>query len=200
MWLVFDRLWGSPAAVEMERTFISNLRLLAQLEREPLPGREKTWSSSSLRETINANFDKVRSLADGVLFELGSRSRQQDLALRGQIRRWQPQLRLLFVTRVAVVKYRLKVPGFELPKPLAEAQRQIDNNFALALEEISDRMEKRRSSEAKPTLDNSVARLERTIENYRSEEPQQAVGAQFEALLALDRRIQSLMISLKEEI
>jgi hypothetical protein len=32
------------------------------------------------------------SLADGVLFEFGP-SRQQDLALRDQIRRWQPQLR-----------------------------------------------------------------------------------------------------------
>src|SRR5262249_52373163 len=30
MWLVFDQLWGAPAAVEMKRSFISNLRLLAQ--------------------------------------------------------------------------------------------------------------------------------------------------------------------------
>jgi multidrug resistance protein MdtO len=30
MWLVFDQLWGSSAAVEMKRAFISNLRLLAQ--------------------------------------------------------------------------------------------------------------------------------------------------------------------------
>ena len=36
MWLVFDQLWGAPAAIEMRRTFISNLRLLAQLAREPL--------------------------------------------------------------------------------------------------------------------------------------------------------------------
>jgi multidrug resistance protein MdtO len=36
MWLVFDQLWGSRAAVAMKRTFISNLRLLAQLAREPL--------------------------------------------------------------------------------------------------------------------------------------------------------------------
>jgi len=44
--------------------------------------------SYSLRETINTNFDKVRSLADGVLFEFGP-SRQQDLASRSQIREWQ---------------------------------------------------------------------------------------------------------------
>ena len=38
MWLVFDQLWGAPAAVEMKRAFISTLRLLAQLAREPLRG------------------------------------------------------------------------------------------------------------------------------------------------------------------
>jgi multidrug resistance protein MdtO len=36
MWLVFDQLWGAPAFVEMKRTLISNLRLLAQFTREPL--------------------------------------------------------------------------------------------------------------------------------------------------------------------
>jgi multidrug resistance protein MdtO len=136
MWLVFDQLWSAPAAVEMRRTFIANLRLLGQLFREPLPGAERTSHIYSLRETINENFDRVRSLADGVLFELGSPSRQNDLALRSQIRQWQPQLRLLFITRVAVLKYRLQLPGFGLPEPVAEAQRQIDNNVALALEKI----------------------------------------------------------------
>jgi multidrug resistance protein MdtO len=65
MWLVFDQLWGSRAPVEMRRTFISNFRLLAQLAREPLPGREKNWRSDSLRDTISANFDKVGSLPTG---------------------------------------------------------------------------------------------------------------------------------------
>jgi multidrug resistance protein MdtO len=77
---------GSRAAVEMKKIFISNLRLLAEFTRDPVPGREKPWHSYSLRETINANFDRMRSLADAVLFELGS-SREQDLALRNQIRR-----------------------------------------------------------------------------------------------------------------
>ena len=36
MWLVFDRLWGAPAIVEMKRSFVSNLRLMAQFAREPL--------------------------------------------------------------------------------------------------------------------------------------------------------------------
>jgi multidrug resistance protein MdtO len=199
MWLVFDQLWSAPAAVEMKRTFIANLRLLGQLFREPLPGTEGISRIYSLRETINANFDKVRSLADGVLFELGSRSRQQDLTLRGQIRQWQPQLRLLFVTRVALLKYRLQLPGFELPQPIAAAQRNFDNNFASALDAMAQRMEERSPAE-QPTLENGDPRLERTVENYSSEEPQQTFAAQFEGLLALDRRIQSLMISLNKEI
>ena len=85
----------------MRRTFISTLRLLAQLAREPVSGdiQSAIKRGYALRETINANFDKVRSFADGVLFEFGP-SRQQDLALRDHIRRWQPQLRTLFLMRL----------------------------------------------------------------------------------------------------
>ena len=69
--------------------------------------------SHSLRETINTDFNEVRSLADGVPFEFGP-SRQQDLASRSQIREWQPQLRTLFPIRITLFKYRLQLPGFEL--------------------------------------------------------------------------------------
>jgi multidrug resistance protein MdtO len=95
MWVVFDRLWTARAAVEMKRVFISNLRSLAQFVREPVSSDLTTafQRSLSLRETINANLDAVRALADGVLFEFGP-SRQQDLALREQIRQWQPLLRI----------------------------------------------------------------------------------------------------------
>src|SRR5260370_15073276 len=120
MWLVFDQLWGSSAAVEMKKVIISNLRLLAQLAREPLPGREKSWRSDSLRETISENFDKVRSLADGVLFEIGP-SRRQGLALRARVRQRQPQLRTLFLIRIAFLKYRLQLPRLELPESVHAA-------------------------------------------------------------------------------
>ncbi len=61
MWLIFDQLWGAPSGVEMRKTFISNLRLLAQFVREPLPEEKRAAieRSYSLRETINANFDKA---------------------------------------------------------------------------------------------------------------------------------------------
>src|SRR4030095_1828999 len=98
MWVAFDPLWGATAAVELKRTFTSNLRLLAQFAREPFSEdrRLSMKQSMTLRETINNNLDKVRTLADGVLLEFGP-YREQNLVLRDRIRRWQTQLRVLFI-------------------------------------------------------------------------------------------------------
>jgi multidrug resistance protein MdtO len=198
MWLVFDQLWGSPAAVEMKRTFISNLRLLAQLEREPLPGREKTWSSSSLRETINANFDKVRSLADGVLFELGS-SRQQVLAMRSRIRQWQPPLHAFLAIRLLLVKYRLQLPGFELPPAVRAAQREFDNHLAKTLDGMADRVEGK-ASEEKDDFEDAFGDLEKKVLSCCSKGPQGLLGPELQTFLALSRSIENVTSSLDNEI
>ena len=115
MWVAFDQLWGATAAVEMKRKFTSNLRLLAQFAREPFSEDPRIGmkQSISLRETINNNLDNVRALADGVLLEFGP-SREQNLALRDRIRQWQTQLRMLFVTRIALWKYRMRLPGLRV--------------------------------------------------------------------------------------
>ena len=124
MWLVFDQLWTAPTVVEMRKVFISLFRLLAHLAREPVSDVPSVAieRSYSLRETINSTFNQVRALADAVWFEFGP-SRQQDLALRRQIIGWQPQLRMLFITRVSLLKYRLQFPGFELPESVRQAQK-----------------------------------------------------------------------------
>jgi multidrug resistance protein MdtO len=199
MWLVFDQLWGVPAAVEIKRTFISNLRLLAELAREPLSKELKVaiQRSYALRETINANFDEVRSLADAVLFEFSS-SRQQDLALRDRIRQWQPQLRMLFLMRIVLWKYRVQLPGFELPKPVAVAQQEFDHHLATTLDGMADRMEGN-SSEESDDFRRSVKSLDQTIRTYYSGKSHE-VAAQFEAFLSLSRRIESLTLSLDEEM
>ena len=199
MWLVFYQLWGAPAAVEMKRTFISNLRLLAEVAREPLSKELKVASQGgyALRETINANFDKVRSLADAVLFEFGS-SRQQDLALRDRIRQWQPQLRMLFLTRIALWKYRVQLPGFELPKPVAKTQEEFDHRLATTLDGMADRMEGK-SSEGSDNFKRSVKSLDQTIRTYSSGTSHE-VAAQFGVFLSLSRRIESLTLSLDEEM
>jgi multidrug resistance protein MdtO len=198
MWLVFDRLWASSAAVEMRRTFIANLRSLGQFVREPLPGKDEAWRSDSLRETINTNLDKVRSMADGVLFESGS-SRQADLALRSRIVQWQPQLRALFVTRIALVKYRLQLPGFELPEAARVAQQEFDNRLAGMLDGIADRMEGK-PPQGTDRVEDAFEHLEQTVRSCCSEEPQELLTAKMQTFLALSRSIDNMAISLDKEI
>ncbi len=142
MWLVFDQLWSTPAAVAMKKAFTSGLRLLAQLAREPLSSDLQTAieRSYSLRETINAQFDKVRSLADAILFEFGP-SRHRDLELRNCIRSWQPQLRTLFIMRIASWRYRAQVPGFEFPESIRRLQAAYDEQSRWLLEEMADWVE-----------------------------------------------------------
>ena len=114
----------------------------SQFAKEPLSKDRRTAIAQSitLGEIINSNFDKVRALADGVLLEFGP-SRGQDLALRSQIREWQPQLRTLFLMRIAVWKYRVQLPGFELPEPVRVAQQEFDYQSAKVLDDMADRME-----------------------------------------------------------
>jgi multidrug resistance protein MdtO len=200
MWLVFDQLWGAPAAVAMKRASAENLRLLAQLAREPLSQNLKAAIArfGSLREMISNSFDHVRALADGVALEFGP-SREMNLALRSRITRAQPELRMLFLTVLATSKYRMRLPGFELPEPLITAQREFDDHLAAALELEVDRVEGR-SSASPPSLQPSLAALERTVEIYDSQASAEPSAARFQAFLALHRRLEHLTTSLSAAV
>src|SRR5208337_2219394 len=200
MWLVFDQLWSAPAAVEIRRTFVSNLRLLAQFAREPLSKDRRTaiGQSITLGEIINSNFDKVRGLADGVLLEFGP-SREQDLALRSRIREWQPQLRTLFLMRIALWKYRVQLPGFELPEPVRVAQQEFDNKSAKMLDEMADRMEGKASPE-KDNFEGSFEQLQQMVRTCCSEGSQKSLAAGLQTFLVLSPNIASLTMSLSKEI
>jgi multidrug resistance protein MdtO len=162
MWGIFDRILGAPASVEMRRVFISTLRLLAQFAREPASAeiRSAVQRTSALRETISTKLDNVRSIADGVLLEFGP-SRRGDLALRDRIRRWQPQLRALFIMRSASLKYRLGLPGFVLPDAVIASLQAYDECSAQLLDGIADRMEGK-ASHAAPAAADSLELLEQS--------------------------------------
>ena len=196
MWLVFDQLWGAPAVSEMKNAFISLLRSLAKLARTPVGPHEAIEQSHALRETINNEFDKVRALSDAVLFEFGP-TRQQDLAFRSRITRWQPQLRMLFITRVALLKYRLQLPGFELPQPVRLAQHDFDERLAAKLGGMADRLQSEVSNESED-LQTSLAHLEQNARSFSSS--QRAGAASIQTFLLLSRRIESLAASLDKEI
>jgi len=198
MWLVFDQLWGAPAAVEMKRAFISALRLLAQLAREPLSKDLKiaTESGYSLRDRISKTFDVMRALADAVLFEFGS-SRQQDLAWRTRILRWQVQLRAIFMVRIALWKYRAQLPGFELPEAVLSAQKALDDQSAEMLSRIADRMEGNTLTQGEAEA--SFEHQEQVRRRWGAGE-REVLAPQLEAFLTLSRRIHSLETKLNQEM
>jgi multidrug resistance protein MdtO len=200
MWLMFDQLWAAPAGVEMRRTFISVFRSLAQLFLEPRSTdlRIAVERSFSLRETINRGLNQVRALADGVVLEFGP-SRNENLAWRNRIVRWQPQLRVLFLTRVTLFKYRLQLPGFELPEPVRVAQQQFDECLTANLNAMADRMEGK-DSQTTESLELSFARLEAAIRSYGTPGPQAIPASHLETFLPLSRRLESLTVSLAKEI
>ena len=200
MWLVFDQLWGVPAPGQMRKMFTAALRLLAQFAQEPLSKdlRVAADRSYSIRETINKDFEQTRALADGVLFEFGP-SREQDLLLRNQIVRWQPQVRILFLTRIVLWKYRAQLPGFELPEAVQAAQQEFDYDLAEKLAGIATCME----SKAVPVEEitrNSLDRLERAVEIHVSKVADPSLAGHAQAFLSLCRTTENLTNSLDTEL
>jgi hypothetical protein len=53
--------------------------------------------------------------------------------MQHHLRRWQPQLRSLFVMRIESFKYRLQVSGYELAEIGRTAQHAYDDRFAAVL-------------------------------------------------------------------
>jgi multidrug resistance protein MdtO len=200
MWLVFDQLWGMPAAVEMKRGFVLNLRLLAQLAREPVSSdrRAAVTRCLSLRETINGNLDGVRGLADATLLEFGP-SRRQDLAWRKRIQEWQPQLRTLFLTRMALLKYRLQLPSFGLPKEVLATQQEFDGESAKTLDAIADRVEGK-SSLQKGDLEESFSHLEQAASKADLQQSHGVFDPRVRTLLVLSDRTKKLTKWLDESV
>ena len=200
MWLVFDRLWGVPAAVAMKKGFISTLRLTAQFAREPISENLRTAIERgfSLRDAIETAFENVRALADQVLFEFGP-SRERNLALRDRIRRWQPQLRALFVLHISTWNYRVRLPGFDLPDAMHSAQREFDEEFARILEGMANQLEGK-PAEAPDNFSNSLQHLEQSVGIYAATQSQPTLATGLQNVLARNRRIRAVTCALAQEI
>lgn len=200
MWVVFDQLWGRSAIVDMRRTLTTSLRLLAQYTREPLSRdtRAALGRSHALRRTINNNFEALRQQADGVMLEFGP-DRPLDLASRTQMLQWNLQLRLIFIARVALFKYRLQLPGFELAAPVREAQRDFDKIQAEALEGMADRIEGHaRAPHA--DLAQSFKQLEQVAQSSGAGGEHDELAPQLRAFLPISRRIETLTVALDRAI
>jgi len=101
MWLVFERLYPRPAAVQMVRQFARSARLLATLNSVGGTDRIRT-----LRDEVSNIFASVNSEADAVLFE-SSEKRPVFLAARDRIRRWLSSLRTLYLLELPLLPFGL---------------------------------------------------------------------------------------------
>ena len=97
-----------------------------------------------------------------------------------------------------LLEVRDQLPGFELPTPVAMAQQEFDHHLATTLDGMADRIEGK-SSEGSDDFRRSLKSLDQTIRTYYSGKSHQ-VAHQFEAFLSLSRRIESLTLSLDEEM
>jgi multidrug resistance protein MdtO len=166
----------------MKRRFVLTFRLLAQLAREPVSTdiQAMTKRIYALRKSIDDEFNQVRSLADGVLFEFGP-SRQRDLEIRDDI-----------------LKYRFQVPGFELPEAMRLGQQAYDDRSAQMLDEMAERIESSVPQAGSPS-EVAFDLLEKTIQAYY-QESQQPPAAHVWSFTTLLRGIDSLTTSLAAEI
>jgi multidrug resistance protein MdtO len=192
MWLVFDQLWGTPAAEAMKKAFVQDFRLMAQIIREPLSNDPQVDKARrfSLRETITENFDSVRTAGDAVLLEFGP-SRREAMEWRRRAQIAQAQLRTLYLIRMALLKYRAQTPGFELPAEVLAAQKEFDNQSAAVLDGIADQLEGK-SSREQVDLQESFAHLEQAARKVGSQLPRHPQDAKVRALLLLSRRSEQM--------
>lgn len=200
MWLVFDQLWGAPAAVAMKRAFITTVRLLAQLFREPISSDHAVavQQSYALRESIGVSLNRLREQADAVMLEFGS-ARERDLALRAQLFQWQLRLRSVFVARIALLKYRLRLRGFELPETIQAAQHEFDMSLATLLDGLADRLEGKPAPRP-PSIEAALQHLEQEVRLYYPTEPPEHLPEQLRTFLPLTRRVCLLLQSVADEV
>jgi multidrug resistance protein MdtO len=196
MWVIFDQLWGASALVEMQRSFVSTLRLLAKLMTPVSTTAGVTIDEAyRLREAISTNFEELRQQADGLMLEFGG-SREHNLGARSHLLRWQLQLRIIFVIRIALLRYLLRLPGFEIPEPLLRTQEIADGQLAERLERLADRISNKVPS-LLATYDTQLPVTPSTVYDPRSDT---SLTPHSRSFLLLSSRITSLLTSLESEI
>src|SRR5262249_11667128 len=142
----------------------------------------------SLREMINSGFNQVRAFADAMWFEFGP-FRQRDLVLRDRILIWQAPLRMLFIYSVSFLKYRLQLPGFELPDSVRIAQQDFAECLAGNLDGMADHLQGK-ATEKIERLDIALAGLKDAVGSSAPAEIQETLTTSMNAMLLLAERME----------
>ena len=101
--------------------------------------------------------------------------------------------------RNASLKYRLQLPGFELPQSVRLLQQAYDERSARVLEDLADQIESN-SRQARPMSEDSFGHLEQKLHACYAKEELPVAEAHVRSFITLLRGIDSLTTSLAEEI
>jgi multidrug resistance protein MdtO len=96
-----------------------------------------------------------------------------------------------------LLKYRLRLPGFELPQHVNLAQHDFDEHVVAKLEGMADRLQNKTRQEAED-LAAGLTHLEESVRSCSSVPGAEIANTQ--TLLLLSRRVESLAASLDREI
>lgn len=127
MWLVFERLYSRPAALQMVRKFAQSARLVARLSCVDT-SEGGVAQVRPLRDAVNSAFASVNAEADAVLFESGEH-RAAVLAGRERVRRWMSTLRTLYLLELPLLPFRASgedKQGSPEVRPPREAEVLLD--------------------------------------------------------------------------
>jgi multidrug resistance protein MdtO len=166
MWLIYDRLWQKNALDEMQRLFARNLEMFAELTEQLL---EKDQIKAvrrirQLRDQLNAGFSAVSAQADAVLFEFGP-SRQRQLQIREDFRRWQPSIRTLLQVQITSVQYLVNRPLSDLPRPIAQAGVAFEQDVAQVMHAMANEASGKPVAGV-PDITISAAQFQEAIRKY----------------------------------
>ncbi|MFN2976088.1 FUSC family protein [Terriglobus aquaticus] len=140
MWLIFDQWDAQQASTAMRTSFVHAMRQIVTLMRTRTAGNgskaDLLRSIRAQRDSINATFTQVRTLADSVLLEFSS-DRSEALRVRRHIRTWTPELRAFFLLQVTLSHIRLISPDGRLLRHAEE----VEEANAATLESLADYLE-----------------------------------------------------------
>jgi multidrug resistance protein MdtO len=198
MWLVFERIYPRPAADEMVRIFILNLRLMADLI-SISPSATDTADIMKLRRSrdqVYRYFGDVNAQADAVPFETGP-GRAADMAARDRIRRWQSSLRTFYLLDTPLIQFLVFGDISQKSKSFARMDDVIregcSRSFIYMAERLDNQLNKRSHDRDVPQ---SLVTL---LEASQADEPA-TLSEREEALVRMLHTIASLVDRLQREV
>ena len=179
MWLVFERLYPRPAALQMVRMFARSVRLVANMT-SVSASESGVRRIRTMRDQIAASFASVNAEADAVFFE-GGENRYLYLAARDRVRRWLTTLRTLYLLELPLPPSSL-VEDDTLTRLDRKAAAHSLESWSARLTRIAQVLEsqlrgkletgpQRRSQEPLPSLteENSIDELSRYLSQLLDE-------------------------------